>query len=91
MKFGETPSGRRSVQLMADVEGEDFLTPGWKLNSSSALPTFTTSRPRENRDINRLDSNSVQRKTLRDGKTTSFDFLPTSIKQSTCSDLPKVA
>ena len=47
VKFGETPSGRRSVQLMADVEGEDFLTPGWKLNSSSALPTFTTSRPRE--------------------------------------------
>lgn len=45
-KFGTTPSGRKTVQLEASVDGEEFLTPGWKLNSGSALPTFTTSRPR---------------------------------------------
>ena len=36
----------REIQLVAEVNSQDFLLPGWKLVSNEPLPTFTTSRPR---------------------------------------------
>ena len=36
----------REIKLVAEVNPQDFLLPGWKLVSNEPLPTFTTSRPR---------------------------------------------
>ena len=36
----------REIKLVAEVNSQDFLLPGWKLVSNEPLPTFTTSRPR---------------------------------------------
>eukprot|EP00435_Cladocopium_sp_Y103_P016211 s3739_g4.t1 len=46
VQFGETPLGQASVQLEAQIDPQDFLEPGWKQQSDTRLPTFTTSRPR---------------------------------------------
>eukprot|EP00435_Cladocopium_sp_Y103_P040826 s373_g11.t1 len=43
---GTTPIGRPSLKLSSVLEGEQFLTPGWRQVEEAKLPTFTTSRPR---------------------------------------------
>ena len=45
VEFGQTPKGRSTVVLHAEVDQREFLTPGWKKMEESAFPTFTTSRP----------------------------------------------
>ena len=47
VKFGHTDAGRACVTLHAQLDPHDYLKPGWALNSSKKLPTFTTSRPRD--------------------------------------------
>eukprot|EP00435_Cladocopium_sp_Y103_P058318 s757_g20.t1 len=46
--MGMTPPGRRSVKFHSVLEGEQFLSPGWRQVGQVKLPTFTTSRPRDN-------------------------------------------
>eukprot|EP00438_Fugacium_kawagutii_P018228 Skav218343 [mRNA] locus=scaffold755:897997:900780:- [translate_table: standard] len=39
-------SGRTKVSLQAQFDVNDYLLPGWSKASTTAFPTFTTSRPR---------------------------------------------
>eukprot|EP00438_Fugacium_kawagutii_P031946 Skav201887 [mRNA] locus=scaffold550:561929:565006:+ [translate_table: standard] len=41
-----TPSGRKAVQLLAELNEDEFLEPGWHLEPGAKLCTFATSRPR---------------------------------------------
>ena len=45
--FGKDHEAYGMVKLDADVDPSKFLSPGWSLNGTQVLPTFTTSRPRE--------------------------------------------
>ena len=47
VKLGHTPMGRPSISFHEDLDTKDFLEPGWHQCVDKKLPTFTTSRPRD--------------------------------------------
>lgn len=78
------PSALHRVRVQTKVEQARYLTPGWRMKGSDALPTFTTSRCRDYEGHRPAGKSSCQAHELERWQADKFRYPPYQYRDHNC-------